>query len=112
MGCSDWQPRSQPSTLYPSTLVPRCDRQYAVQCMWQRMEPGVDATRRFVCRPARVTRSRIVSLRGGDILPEMLQALRSAEERSKVCRIHHHDVAGSSVARRQPEKTVEFGVAC
>ena len=46
-----------------------------------------------------------------DILPEVFQAIRSAEERRKVRRIDHYDVSCTLFIWRQLQKTIELSIA-
>ena len=52
-----------------------------------------------------------LALHHGEISPEIRQALRAAEERREIGRVHEHDVAGALFFRRHPEQGVELRVA-
>src|SRR5438045_4050512 len=51
------------------------------------------------------------SFHQGQVSPEIRDAIGNAEEHGEVRRVGHHDVAGALGIRREPEQTVELGVA-
>src|ERR1700704_2693893 len=53
----------------------------------------------------------IGSLHQRKVAPEVRDAVRDAEEHGEVRRVHHHDVTGALLVRRQPNQAVELRVA-